>query len=104
MIRLGLLLLFVLAAYVWCRWGLGQRGFSPLIQMGTTSLLVYWVHIELVYGKFAILPHRSQTIAGASGGLLVIFLGMLGLSVLRTKWKGRLRDMLSWRPRMASSA
>jgi uncharacterized membrane protein len=87
MIRLGLLLLFVTVAYAWCRWGFGPKGFSPLIQLGNTSLLVYWVHIELVYGKFSILPHRSQQITGASLGLLTIFLMMLVLSVVRTALK-----------------
>src|SRR5205814_2533249 len=69
-IRVGFLLLFVFAAYVWCRWGPGQWGFSPLIQLVQTSLLVYWVHIEFVYGRFHILPPLSQTILGASVGLL----------------------------------
>ena len=89
MMRVGMLLVLVLGAYAWCRWGFGQKGFSPLIQLGNTSLLVYWVHIELAYGKFSILPHRSQNIAGASLGLLTIFLMMLALSVLRTAWKRR---------------
>src|SRR5439155_20314023 len=69
MFRVGMLLPFLFFAYAWCRWGLGQRGFSPLIQLGNTSLLVYWVHIEFVYGRFSILPRRSLTIAGASAGL-----------------------------------
>jgi uncharacterized membrane protein len=94
MIRVGLLLLLTTFAYGWCRWGFGQKGFSPLIQLGNTSLLVYWVHIELVYGKFSILPHRSQTIARASVGLLVIFLMMLALSLLRTTWKSH--AVLPW--------
>ncbi|MCU1299862.1 MAG: hypothetical protein JWQ87_146 [Candidatus Sulfotelmatobacter sp.] len=102
-IRVGMLLLLTTLAYGWCRWGPGQWGFSPLIQLGKTSLLVYWVHIELVYGRFAILPHRSQTIAGASEGLLAIFLLMLALSFLRTglltKLSGRFRDSLTWRRR-----
>jgi uncharacterized membrane protein len=97
MIRVGLLLLLTTAAYAWCRWGLGQIGFSPLIQLGKTSLLVYWVHIEFVYGRFSILPHHSQTIAGASRGLAVIFLAMLALSLLRTKLKGRLPKFLMLR-------
>jgi uncharacterized membrane protein len=87
LIRLGLLLLIVTLAYVWCRWGLGQWGFSPVIQLGNTSLLVYWVHIEFVYGRFRILPHHSQTVAGASRGLLTIILAMLALSLARTNWK-----------------
>ena len=96
LMRAGFLLLFVLGAYAWCRWGFGQKGFSPLIQLGNTSLLVYWVHIELVYGKFAILPHRSQGIVGASMGLLVIFLMMLALSALRTGWKSHSGPVVSW--------
>jgi len=95
--RVGLLLILVLAAYAWCRWGLGQIGFSPLIQLGKTSLLVYWVHIELVYGRFHILPPRSQTILGGSKGLLIIFLLMLALSLVRTTWKNRMAGISLWR-------
>lgn len=102
-IRIGMLLLLAAFAYGWCRWGPGQRGFSPLIQLGKTSLLVYWVHIELVYGKFAILPHRSQRIVGASEGLLVIFLAMLLLSLLRTKFRGQFRGATISRPSRLSS-
>ena len=29
-----------------------QGGWSWVRQFGTTSLLVYWVHIELVYGRW----------------------------------------------------
>ena len=96
-IRLGMLLLMTAAAYAWCRWGAGEWGFSPMIQLGKTSLLVYWVHIELVYGKFAILPHRSQNIWGASAGLLAIFIAMLALSLLRTKLRGRFGWLAFWR-------
>jgi hypothetical protein len=75
-------------SYAWCRWGAGQWGFSPLIQLGQTSLLVYWVHIEFVYGRFSILPKRGVGIAKASLGLLSIFLAMVLLSVLRTRLAG----------------
>jgi uncharacterized membrane protein len=97
LIRLGMLLLLIVFAYVWCRWGLGQRAFSPLIQLGNTSLLVYWVHIEFVYGRFTILSRRSHTIAGATGGLLVIFFSMLALSLVRTIWKRRWPGLFSLR-------
>jgi len=96
LIRVGLLLAILAAAYGWCRWGAGQWGFSPLVQLGQTSLLVYWVHIEFVYGRFSILPKRSQDIRTASFGLLTIFLAMLLLSVLRTKLKGRGAELLAW--------
>jgi uncharacterized membrane protein len=89
LMRCGVLLALVFLAYAWCRWGFAQRGFSPIIQLGNTSLLVYWVHIEFVYGRFSILPKGQCTILKASAGLLVIFLAMLALSVLRTNWKKR---------------
>jgi uncharacterized membrane protein len=87
--RVGILLVIVFLSYAWCRWGLGAWGFSPLIQLGQTSLLVYWVHIEFVYGRFSILPKRTVGIRTASLGLLTIFLMMLALSLLRTRinWK-----------------
>ena len=89
MTRIGLLLVITFLSYAWCRWGLATRGFSPLIQLGQTSLLVYWVHIEFVYGRFSLLPKRSETILTASRGLLEIFIFMLILSLVRTKidWK-----------------
>jgi uncharacterized membrane protein len=85
MMRVGLLLVICFLSYAWCRWGLGTLGFSPLIQLGQTSLLVYWVHIEFVYGRYSLLPKRAQSIAGATRGLLEIFIFMLILSLLRTK-------------------
>jgi hypothetical protein len=89
LIRLGLLMLILSAAYAWCRWGLPQHLFSPLILLGQASLLVYWVHIEFVYGRISILPKHAQSIATSSLGLLAIFFAMLGLAFVRTRTKGR---------------
>ena len=103
-IRIGMLLLLTAFAHGWCRWGPAEWGFSPLIQLGKTSLLVYWVHIELVYGKFAILQRRSQNVLGASEGLLTIFIAMLALSLLRTRLRGRFEWIaLAPRPHAPSS-
>ena len=59
LVRAGVVLVILLLSYAWCRWGAGEWGFSPLIEMGKCSLLVYWVHIEFVYGGLSILPKRS---------------------------------------------
>ena len=91
LMRTGILLGILALAYAWCRWGLPQRAFSPLVQLGRTSLLVYWVHIEFVYGRFSILPKRGCGIVKATCGLLAVFLAMLGLSLLRTRWKQKQR-------------
>jgi uncharacterized membrane protein len=87
LMRCGILLIILSLAYAWCRGGLAQRGFSPIIQIGQTSLLVYWVHIEFVYGRFSILPKGQCSALQATGGLTIIFLSMLALSLVRTNWK-----------------
>ena len=94
MMRIGMLLMIGLLAYGWCQWILPRLGpwatrFSPLIQLGQTSLLVYWVHIEFVYGRFSILPKRGVGIATATRGLVEICVFMLILSLVRTRvdWK-----------------
>jgi uncharacterized membrane protein len=91
LIRLGMLLLILTGTYAWCRWGLAQWGFSPLIQLGQASLLVYWVHIEFVYGRVSILAKHAQTIGGATVGLVIIFLAMLALAYIRTHAKGGMK-------------
>jgi uncharacterized membrane protein len=89
LMRCGILLVILSLVYAWCRWGLAQKRFSPIIQLGYTSLLVYWVHIEFVYGRFSILPKGQCSALKATAGLLTIFLAMLVLSVGRTSWKKR---------------
>jgi uncharacterized membrane protein len=97
LIRVGLLLAILSVTYAWCRWGAGQWSFSPLVQLGQTSLLVYWVHIEFVYGRVSIVPKHAASIRTASFGLLVIFLAMLLLSIWRTSLKGRGTAWTRWR-------
>jgi hypothetical protein len=88
---------------VWCRWGFAQRSFSPVIQLGQTSLLVYWVHIEFVYGRLSILPKGRCTIPKATAGLLTIFLAMLVLSIFRTRWKKREAKVLQPTPQRVAA-
>jgi uncharacterized membrane protein len=104
LIRVGMLLVILTAAYAWCRWGAGTWGFSPLIQLGQASLLVYWVHLEFVYGRLSILPKHSDSIRTASLGLLTICLAMLVLAFLRTRMKGRGGEVLAWVRRPASAS
>jgi uncharacterized membrane protein len=101
LIRVGMLLVILTVTYSWCRWvigkwGVGAWGFSPLIQLGQASLLVYWVHLEFVYGRLSILPKHADSIRTASLGLLTIFLAMLLLAFLRTRLKGRGGEALAW--------
>ena len=97
--KLGVTLLVLSLAFVWTRWGSKEGAWSFVRQFGMTSLLVYWVHIELVYGRwFFFLKDRlnvPQTIAAAA----IVILLMLALSLIRTNWpkiKAGLND-LGWR-------
>jgi uncharacterized membrane protein len=89
LVRTGIVTVILFAVYAWCRWGAGQWGFSPLIELGKSSLLVYWVHIEFVYGGFSIVPKRSVGIATATLGLLTIFTAMTLLAAVRNRFPGR---------------
>lgn len=95
-IRGGLLLLVVAFAWLWERtpWG---RWPSPLRQMGKTSLLVYWVHIEIVYGVvFTFWARHALGLAGATLGWILLAAAMLALSRLRTHgWHGFLGGVRS---------
>jgi uncharacterized membrane protein len=60
-------------------------GPSPLRQLGRTSLLVYWVHLEIIYGMF-VMPWARQRldVPQALLGVALLTLAMLCLSYLRT--------------------
>jgi uncharacterized membrane protein len=87
LIRVGVMATILLISYLWCRWGPGLWGFSPLICMGQASLMVYWVHIDLVYGAPSILPKQQQSIFNASLGLFAIFISMVFISIVRARLK-----------------
>jgi uncharacterized membrane protein len=89
LVRTGIVMVILFAGYAWCRWGPGQWGFSPLIELGKSSLLVYWIHIEFVYGGFSIVPKRSVGVATATLGLVTIFTAMTLLAAIRNRFPGR---------------
>jgi uncharacterized membrane protein len=86
LIKLGVLLLVMAAAYLWTQYGAPQR-WSWIRQFGTTSLLVYWVHTELVYGRWLYNWKERLTLPETALASLGVILLMLLLSVLKTNWK-----------------
>jgi uncharacterized membrane protein len=93
--RAGVVLVVLFLGYVWCRWGPGEWGFSPLIEMGKCSLLVYWVHLEFVYGGLSIVPKHRVGIGTATIGLVTIFVAMTVLATVRNRYP-------EWRPQMVA--
>jgi uncharacterized membrane protein len=83
--KLGVVILFLAFAFVWTEYAVGAA-FSWLRQLGTTSLLVYWVHIELVYGRWFGAAKENLSNVECAIWSVVVVLAMLGLSVVRTNW------------------
>jgi uncharacterized membrane protein len=85
-IKLGVVILTITFAYLWNEYGLKNR-WSWVRQFGTTSLLIYWVHIELVYGRWFGSWKETLTNTQCSIAAATLILLMLALSVVRTRWK-----------------
>lgn len=84
-IKLGVVMVIIAFAFLWTEYAVGNS-WSWLRQLGTTSLLVYWVHIELVYGRW--FGAWKESLGNLECGIYAAILvaAMLGLSVLRGRW------------------
>jgi uncharacterized membrane protein len=81
-VRLGVLGMAVAIAWAWERRPWRRPGWSPLEVLGASSLFVYWIHIELVYGFIATplrralsLPQVFLAFALFSGLMLAVTVG-----------------------------
>jgi len=88
--KLGAVLLIMGFAFIWTEYAVGAA-FSWIRQFGTTSLLVYWVHIEIVYGRW--FGHWKESLSNwacvVCAALLIAL--MLSLSIVRTRHWGKLK-------------
>ncbi|MBV8072158.1 MAG: DUF1624 domain-containing protein [Acidobacteriaceae bacterium] len=86
LVKLGVVLVTLSVAFVWVQYGTGDR-WSLFRQFGTTSLLVYWVHIELVYGRWFGIWKEGLSVAQVLAVTTVLIAFMAGLSILRTRYR-----------------
>jgi uncharacterized membrane protein len=87
-IKLGVVMVMIAFAFLWTEFAVGNS-WSWLRQLGTTSLLVYWVHIELVYGRW--FGSWKESLGNLECGIYaaILIAAMLGLSVLRSRWNAQ---------------
>jgi len=79
----GATLVLLALAFLWTRYG-ARDGWSWVRQFGTTSLLVYWVHIELVYGRWLWFFKNNLTVPQTVVAALWMILLMLAISTIKT--------------------
>ena len=100
LIKLGVILAALPLAFLWTEYG-ARPGWSWVRQLGTTSLLVYWVHIELVYGRWLwFLKNKldvSQTVLAAVA-LILFMLLLAAAKTYRNWWIPALRDFFRLSP------
>jgi uncharacterized membrane protein len=89
-LRIGVMLALISLCWLWTHRRTADR-FSPMVVFGQTSLFVYWVHVEVVYG-FPTYPLRHElSIAGWHVAYAVFTSLMLGIALL---WQRRRKGPL----------
>ena len=98
-IKLGVVLLISAFAYLWMQSYPPQK-WSWVAQLGTTSLIVYWVHVELVYGRWLYAWRENLSVAETTAAAVGLIALMLALSLVQTRLKGRGFGLrMPWQPR-----
>jgi uncharacterized membrane protein len=96
LMKAGGVLVLLSFAHLWSRHTAGN--WSWIRQFGITSLLVYWFHIELIYGRWFWFWRENLSVAQVAACSAAVILLMLFLSLARTQWKNwaRLSFSLGW--------
>jgi uncharacterized membrane protein len=89
-LRVGLMTGAIWAAYQWESRPGGAIKWSPMRQLGRTSLFIYWIHVEMVYGLISLPLHKSLSLGQALFALVVFTLFMLICSIVKD------RVVLAW--------
>jgi len=90
LIRTGISLAILASAYLWTEYGAAAR-WSWMQALGQTSLLVYWVHVMLVYGNIVKHWKRSLSIPQTALAFAIVTALMVALAAARLAWKNRVR-------------
>jgi uncharacterized membrane protein len=88
LIRVGICLLMMAGAYLWTEYCAAPR-WSWMQALGKNSLMVYWIHVMIVYGS-AVRPIKRQlSILQTSGATVALTLAMVAMSAWWIWWKAR---------------
>ena len=95
-IRLGLVALLVPSAWV-LEQLLPARLLQPLVTMGRSSLFVYWIHVEMVYGVIAETVKRTMPLWMSITGTVLLSVGLYLIVLLKNRLLERHELRGPWR-------
>jgi uncharacterized membrane protein len=94
-LRVGLLTLTIPFAYGWERLVV-RTSWSPIEQLGRSSLFIYWIHVELVYGLLTLRIHKTLSHPQAWAAYVAFVILMLLCSIEKDRvvrwWNTRRRQ------------
>jgi uncharacterized membrane protein len=91
LLRTGILTAAIGAAYAWEHRPWGQDRFSPFQQLGRTSLFIYWIHVEMIYG-LAVRPlHKSMSFPAACASIVAFAVFMVLCSIAKERISQRFK-------------
>jgi hypothetical protein len=96
LIKLGVTLVTLAVAYVWTQYG-SAPGWGLVRQFGTTSLLIYWVHIELVYGRWLPWCKSNLDVGQTALAAAILIALMLLLATAKSYRKNIAAYVRGWR-------
>jgi uncharacterized membrane protein len=104
LLRTGTMTALVGVAYAWASrrvWMRSSAGnttqagaserWSPVQQLGRSSLFIYWIHVEMVYGLVSLRIHKRLTHPQAWLALAAFTVLMFGCTVLKDRYLSRRR-------------
>ena len=86
LIRVGICLVMMAGAFLWTDYAAGP-GWSWMQCLGRNSLMVYWVHVMIVYGIVSAPIKRTMTAWEAALATALVTALMVWLSARWTAWK-----------------
>ena len=98
--KLGITLLLGSGAFLWTEYF--SKGWSWVRLLGTTSLAVYWVHVELLYGRWLSSYKASLTIGECLTVAAMLVLAMVGMSAAIRRFRRKMSGEVSQAKRVAA--
>lgn len=99
LIRIGIVLVLLAAGYVWTV-NQQPQTLGLMRRFGTNSLLIYWVHVELVYGRWFWFAKERLSLWLCCAASLVLMASMYWLATLNLPARVR-RKLSRSRPRVS---